>query len=235
MNNQINFSSKKIPPYLNHSSILKFSRFFKIKTTTYDKVFYYYNFNIPISLYAQKVFILLEIQVNASLIRIKLVPYSYIVNELCFYRVIHINKQFISSPFYLLSLYDTVAIPINLHNYLYYRHYRIQKYPKQLAIFFKEYWSHFTSFNQNKIWLLNNYLLSSITAQAFIFDYPNIILYIHVFKRFTSLYYKNRAYPLLENSLDNKSKKYLKDKSHNLEGTYDVIKLKLFTYASFYK
>jgi hypothetical protein len=139
MNSYSLFLLKKTPQYLNQSSKLKSIPFFKNKLTTYDKLFYYYNFNIPMSLYAQKVFILLEIQVNASLIRIKLVPYSYIINELCFYRIIHINKQFISSPFYLLSLYDTVAIPLHLYNYLYYRHYRIQKYPKQLAIFFKQY------------------------------------------------------------------------------------------------
>jgi hypothetical protein len=111
----------------------------KTKVTTYDKLFYYYTIKTPMSLYAHKAFILLEMQLNASLVRMKLVPYLFLVNELCFYRIIRLNGATVSSPYHVLSLYDNVSIPVALYNYMYYRNYRVQHYPRQLANFFKRY------------------------------------------------------------------------------------------------
>ena len=91
------------------------------------------------SLYAHKAFIILEMQLNASLVRMRLVPYLFLVNELCFYRIIRVNNTIINSPYYILSLYDNVTLPVALHNYMYYRNYRVQFYPKLLAKFFKQY------------------------------------------------------------------------------------------------
>lgn len=91
------------------------------------------------SLYAHKAFIIIEMQLNASLVRMRLVPYLFLVNELCFYRIIRVNNAMISSPYYILSLYDNVNLPVALHNYMYYRNYRVQFYPKLLAKFFKQY------------------------------------------------------------------------------------------------
>lgn len=91
------------------------------------------------SLYAHKCFILLEMQLNASLVRMKLVPYLFLVNELCFYRIVRLNGVSVSSPYHILSLYDNVSIPVSLYNYMYYRNYRLQHYPRQLAKFFKRY------------------------------------------------------------------------------------------------
>jgi ribosomal protein S4 len=111
----------------------------KTKVTTYDKLFYYYTVKTPMSLYAHKCFILLEMQLNASLVRMKLVPYLFLVNELCFYRIVRLNGLVVSSPYHILSLYDNVSIPVSLYNYMYYRNYRVQHYPRQLAKFFKRY------------------------------------------------------------------------------------------------
>lgn len=91
------------------------------------------------SLYAHKAFILLEMQLNASLVRMKLVPYLFLSHELCFYRIVRLNNEIINSPYHILSVYDTVSIPVALHNYMYYRQYRVQHYPRQLANFFKHY------------------------------------------------------------------------------------------------
>jgi hypothetical protein len=175
------------------------------------------------SLYAHKAFVLLEMQLNASLVRMKLVPYLFLVNELCFYRIIHLNGAAVSSPYHVLSLYDNVSIPVVLYNYMYYRNYRVQHYPRQLAQFFKRYWMQFTNYNQNKIWLLTNFLVSNVTAEAIVFDYPNIILYMSPFRRFTNLYYRNQ--PFIDLTGPNSGIAY----------THTIVKLKLFTYAAFYK
>jgi hypothetical protein len=81
----------------------------------------------------------------------------------------------------------------------------------------------FTNYNQNKIWLLTNFLVSNVTAEAIIFDYPNIISYMSPFKRFTNLYYRNQQY------ID------LSDPDSSIAYTHTIVKLKLFTYAAFYK
>jgi ribosomal protein S4 len=125
--------------YFNPLSKIKTQQFLKTKLTTYDKVFYYYTVNMPMPIYAHKAFMLLEMQLNASLVRMKLVPYIFLVSDLCFYRLININNKIVNSPFHVLSLYDLVSIPVPLYNYMYYRQYRIQKYPQQLAQFFKQY------------------------------------------------------------------------------------------------
>jgi hypothetical protein len=91
------------------------------------------------SLYAHKAFVMLEMQLNASLVRMKLLPYLFLANELCFYRIIRLNGIAVSSPYHVLSLYDNVSIPVTLYNYMYYRNYRVQHYPRQLANFFKRY------------------------------------------------------------------------------------------------
>jgi len=153
----------------------------------------------------------------------KLVPYLFLVNELCFYRIVRLNGVIINSPYHVLSLYDSVTIPVALYNYMYYRNYRVQQYPAQLARFFKRYWMQFTNYNQNKVWLLTNFLVSNITAEVIVFDYPNIISYMSPFKRFTNLYYRNQPYT--EKTGPNAGLAY----------THTVIKLKLFTYAAYYK
>jgi hypothetical protein len=107
--------------------------------TLYDKVFYYYTLQTPLTMYAHKAFILLEMQLNATLVRAKLVPYLFLVRDLCFYRLVQINTQVAKNPYQVISLYDSVSIPVYLHNYMYYRQYRIQYYPQNIGSFFKQY------------------------------------------------------------------------------------------------
>jgi len=111
----------------------------KLPLTTYDKVFYYYTMQTPLTMYAHKAFILLEMQLNATLVRAKLVPYLFMVRDLCFYRLVQINAQIAKNPHQVVSLYDSVSIPVYLHNYMYYRQYRIQYYPQNVGVFFKKY------------------------------------------------------------------------------------------------
>lgn len=188
----------------------------------YNKVFYYYTLQTPFNMYAHKAFVLLEMQLNATLVRAKLVPYLFMVRDLCFYRLVQINSVVAKNPHQLVSLYDAVNIPIYLHNYMYYRQYRIQYYPKNIGLFFKNYWAHFTNYTNNKVWLLSNFITSDLAAETIIFDYPNITLYMGPFKRFTKLYYKNHPYAA-------------SGKQRYLNHTHTVLKLKLFEYAAFYR
>lgn len=190
--------------------------------TLYDKVFYYYTVQTPMTMYAHKAFILLEMQLNATLVRTKLVPYLFMVKDLCFYRLVQVNQETARNPHQVISLYDVVNLPVYLHNYMYYRQYRIQYYPKNIGLFFKKYWAHFTNYTNNKVWLLSNFITSDITAEAVIFEYPNIILYMGPFKRFTKLYYKNHPYAPQGQHL-------------YLNHTHTIVKLKLFEYAAFYR
>ena len=190
--------------------------------SVYDKVFYYYTLQTPLTLYAHKAFILLEMQLNATLVRAKLTPYLFMVRDLCFYRLVQVNNLVVKNPHQVVSLYDSVSVPVYLHNYMYYRQYRIQYYPQQIGFFFKKYWAHFTNYTNNKVWLLSNFITSDITAEAIIFDYPNITLYMGPFQRFTKLYYKNHPYAPT-------------GKYQHLNHTHTILKLKLFEYAAFYR
>lgn len=107
--------------------------------TVYDKVFYYYTLQTPLTMYAHKAFILLEMQLNATLVRAKLVPYLFLVRDLCFYRLVQLNTTVAKNPYQVVSLYDSVSVPVYLHNYMYYRQYRIQYYSRQISSFFKKY------------------------------------------------------------------------------------------------
>lgn len=111
----------------------------KRSLSLYDKVFYYYTLQTPLTMYAHKAFILLEMQLNATLVRTKLVPYLFMVKDLCFYRLVQINNQVVKNPHQVVSLYDAVSLPVYLHNYMYYRQYRIQYYPQNIGVFFKKY------------------------------------------------------------------------------------------------
>lgn len=196
--------------------------FLKLPLKAYDKVFYYYKLQTPINMYAHKAFILLEMQLNASLIRAKLVPYLFMARDFCFYRLVKVNELIARNPHQVVGLYDTINVPIYLYNYMYYRQYRVQYYPANITRFFKHYWSHFTNYASNKVWLLTNFVTSDITATAIIFEFPNIGLYMGPFRRFTKLYYRNQPYAPT-------------GKHKHLNFSHTVLKLKLFEYASFYR
>lgn len=195
---------------------------FKHSLTSYDKVFYFYTLQVPLSMYAHKAFIILEMQVNATLVRSKLVPYLFMARDFCFYRLVQLNTGICKYPHQVVAIYDSISIPIYIHNYMYYRQYRLQHYPKAVARFFKYYWLHFTNYMSNKVWILSNMVASDVIAAAVVFDYPNISLYMGPFQRFTRLFYRNHPYA---------PRKYGAYLTH----THSVLKLHLFEFAAFYK
>ena len=123
----------------------------KVSLKLYDKVFFYYTLQTPLTMYAHKAFVLLEMQLNTSLVRAKLVPYLFMVRDLCFYRLVHLNQLVAKNPHQVVSLYDSLSLPVYLHNYMYYRQYRIQYYPVNVGKFFKNYWAHFSNYTNNKV------------------------------------------------------------------------------------
>lgn len=89
--------------------------------------------------YTHKVFLLLEMQLNSILTRTKIIPYFYMAADLCFYSLVVVNQQVIQDPYHVISLYDSLKIPVFLYHYMYYRQYRMQRYPKIVQKFFKHY------------------------------------------------------------------------------------------------
>lgn len=194
----------------------------KRSISIYDKVFYYYTLQTPLAMNAHKAFSYFEMQLNATLTRAKLVPYLFMVHALCFYRLVYVNQVVAINQHQSLTIYDSVSLPVFLHNYFYYRQYRIQYSPHDINLFLKNYWSHFTNYTNNKVWILSNFIKSDVTAEAIIFDYPNIMLYMGPFKRFTKIYYRNHPYAPTGSF-------------SSLNYTHTTLKLKLFEYAAFYR
>lgn len=215
---------------LNYDYLIGLKNQFQIKKVPLsfsDKIFYYYQTQIQIPIYAHKAFILLEIQLNSLIARAKLVPYFFIVLDLCFYRIIKVNTEIMTSPFYVTALFDSIVLPVYLYNYIYFRQYRVQRYPLRLALYFKSSITMFSNSN-NRIWLLSNYITSSISAETIIFEYPSMLLYISPFQRFSTLYYRNQPTKLFGFDVEQETVSWI-------IYSHTILKIKLFTYLSFYK
>ena len=112
---------------------------YKQKINAYDQLFRYYNVKMPIPISLHKIFILMEMQINAALTRAKLIPFMFIVQDLCKLGVIHVNGNIAANQFHLLHLWDVFSIPIPLYNRANYRLKREQKYPHLMNQVFKRY------------------------------------------------------------------------------------------------
>jgi hypothetical protein len=195
----------------------------KKSATSFDKLINYYDVQVPRTRYAHKAFIALEMQLNSMLIKTRLAPYQYMVEDLCFYELVRINGQPARNVHHVLGLYDLLAVSVQFHNYINVRNNRIVNYPHYVRQFFKEYWAHTANANTSKVWLLSNFVKSDVTSEAVVFDYPNILLYMAPFARFTKMYYENTNLPA-------------KGTKHEwLNYTHTVFKLKLFEFASYYR
>jgi hypothetical protein len=164
----------------------------------------------------------MELQLSVVLLRTQLVPFFFLVRDLCFYRLVFVNYAVRSNPHLILSLYDVIQLPLFFYHIMNYRQNRFYLYPKFLQKFFKLFWGQFTDYNTDKVWLLSNYLGSKITGEVLIYTFPNILLYLSPFRRFAKLYYKMQP-----------------ERPRNFEAglsyTYTVFKLHIFNYANFYK
>ena len=204
-------------PYLNNNVFN-----YKQRVNLQDKLFYYYNIKTSLSLFTRKTFILFEIQLNTILVKFKIIPFLHIAAELCYYRLVFINDNAISNSHHIVGLYDMIHIPYFIYQQFYYKQFQILLLPRYLRKFFKYYWKAMADYSSNKIWLLNNYITSVLTAQAILFEYPNINLYQAPFRRFTKLYIQGHPFPA-------------ESKIKYTANTYHLVKLKLFEYAQFYK
>jgi hypothetical protein len=78
-------------------------------------------------------------QASAVLLRSQLVPFFFIVPDLCFYRLVYINGLFISNPHLIISLFDVLQLPVFLYQLMNYRQNRFYYYPSILKFLFKTY------------------------------------------------------------------------------------------------
>jgi hypothetical protein len=229
----INNNFKKFTNKILHSKYLKYNIFlykyfkkdnliYKYRSNIQDKLFYYYNIKSNLSLFTHKTFILFEMQLSTLLIKTKIIPYLHIASDLCYYRLVFVNTTAISNSHYIVGLYDIIQIPYFLHQQFYYKQFQLFLMPKYLRKFFKYYWKVLADYSTNKVWIINNYIASSFTAQAILFEYPNINLYQAPFRRFTKLYHE--AHPFNANA-----------KLKYTANTLHIVKLKLFEYAQFYR
>jgi hypothetical protein len=93
----------------------------------------------------------MELQLNSVLLRSQLVPFFFLVSDLCFYRLVFVNQKIVSDPHLILSLYDSVQLPLFLHQVMRYRQNRFYFYPRFLQKFFKLFWGQFADYNLDKI------------------------------------------------------------------------------------
>lgn len=120
-----------------YSNIFKYKKFFFLTTpvkkkriSVYERLFFLYSIKLGLPIFVQRAFILLEMQLNSFLLRVKLVPYFFMVKDLCFYRLILVNNVAISDPFFIVSLFDIVQLPLFLYHYIQYRNSRYRSLPK---------------------------------------------------------------------------------------------------------
>lgn len=88
---------------------------------------------------AYRLFSMLEMQISSILLRSQLVPFFFMVPDLCFYRLVFLNGRAISNPFMIVAIYDSVQLPIFIYQLMNYRQNRFYYYPKYLRAFFKTY------------------------------------------------------------------------------------------------
>lgn len=134
-------SAKKLQVAVTHAtnSVVANHANVKKSATTFDKLFAYYRVSIPRAMYAHKAFVALEMQLSSMLLKTQLVPYQHMVEALCFYDLVRINGVPARNAHYVLSLYDSLSIPAQLHSYMNLRNNRIVSYPHYVRQFFKQY------------------------------------------------------------------------------------------------
>lgn len=193
----------------------------KQRSNNYQQLIRYYDIKLPIPISIQKIILLIEMQLNAAITRAKLVPYLFIVADLCRLGVIHVNSKQEMNQYKLINIWDVISLPVKLYNRFNYRLTKQQYNSGEIVEFFKGYYSHSMNFNQGKLWLISNILTNTVTGESIIFDYPNLVIYSGIFRRFTRLHYEARPYPV------ETDQQYL---SH----TNSLLKLKTLSYLTFY-
>ena len=115
------------------------SKILRFKYNISDRLSILYTAMFKIPTHTYKIFSMLELQLCSLAVRGRLVPYTFMVYELCFYRIFFVNQKTISDSFYVLGLYDTLQIPVFLYRYFFYKHLGFQFLPEVLMQFFKKY------------------------------------------------------------------------------------------------
>jgi hypothetical protein len=155
-----------------------------------DKIIRFYRLQHQVVQYVYKAYLLIELQINAVLVRYKIVPFLFLTHDLCYYGLVSVNNKVRSNPYSLISIFDQISIPLAIYQLMYSRQYLLLKAPWLLLKFLRVYWGYLTLFLQNKMWLLTNAITSPSLATVLLYELPNVYLYLAPFQQFTRLYYK---------------------------------------------
>jgi len=182
--------------YIKRQPVYKTHLIIKSSIRSYDNLLKYYKKTYQTSLFVLKIFGLLELQANIVIMRAKLVPYHFMIDELCFYRLVMVNGQFITTGCYVTKVGDRVSVDYSFYQRFYIKHYQYINVPSIFKHFFKYYWKHFVDYSFNKVWILTSYVVSELTAEIIVHDFPHPALFVAPFRRFTNLYYRAASYNL---------------------------------------
>lgn len=182
-------------------------------------------------------------QVNSLLVRAKLVPILAIVPALCFYRLIFTKQKVIRRADYVVSVNETLFIPLFLYGAFSASLVQISFFPAYLSMLVTGFVK-ITEVNVfSKVWILSNFYILPELAAVTVFAYPNIVYYEKPFKKFTKIFFKQnptiaiKTYKIAKRSPDKKilyRKPVFRHRPLFHYATYTLVKLRLFDYVSFY-
>jgi hypothetical protein len=180
---------------VNKNNIKTFSVvYYKKQVNFFEKVSKFFLLKIKNSFFCHKMFILLELQLNSLLMRSKLVPYFFLISELCFYRLIYVNGSLIKTPYFITSLFDSIKIPLFFYKQLTFYNFPSLFSSKILKKYYYFFFKNFYNKQSRKLWFLSNYIYSPISGEILLFDYPNILLFLSPFRRFSKIYFRNQPF-----------------------------------------
>lgn len=103
---------------------------FKKKGINYlDKIIRFYKLHYNTTMYTYKAFLVMELQINTLLARTKLIPFLFLAQDLCYYNLVKVNNNIKKNPYTLVTLYNTLSIPVAFYNLMYCRQYLLQQAP----------------------------------------------------------------------------------------------------------
>jgi hypothetical protein len=111
----------------------------KQRLNNFNSLTRYYNVRLPIPISIQKIILLIEMQLNSAITRAKLIPYIFIVGDLCRMGIIFVDGKQETNQFQLLNVWNTISLPVQLYAKFNYRLSRKQINSIEAVEFFKNY------------------------------------------------------------------------------------------------
>ncbi len=111
----------------------------KQRVNVTDKIYYYYQHRFFFSVYTYKILAYLEMFLASLLLNSRLVKYAFLIQLLCFNRIIVVNNNVVNNSFFLVGLYDTVCLYNKISYYTQYQQSQQNFFSTELLFFFNTY------------------------------------------------------------------------------------------------